>query len=514
MVNAQQERAHPEGAAMPAREHPLTHRERLAASTAPIRLPQGDWQRFYRRGTLLTDTLALVWVVFGTQIAWLGNASATFTASPHLRLDYTLVSAAIILLWLLALTINDTRSFRVTGVGLDEYKRIADSSLILFGIFGVASYLFRWEIARGYLLIALPAGLLTLLLTRWLWRRWLGHKRSQGSHSRRVLVLGTSESAARVAHQLQTTPHAGYQVVGVCVDDATGELEDVDVPIVGAIDDYYAALSRCGADTVILASSEHLPPERVRRISWSLEQGRRHLIVAPSLTDIAGPRLHTRPVAGLPLIHVETPRFSAGQRVVKRVSDILVSGLGIVAISPLLLALAIIVKTTSKGPVIFRQKRVGYRGREFTMLKFRSMVIDAEEQLEALRKRREQDMGNEVLFKMADDPRVTRVGRFMRKYSLDELPQLFNVFGGSMSLVGPRPPLQSEVEQYADHVHRRFLVKPGITGLWQVSGRSQLSWDDTVRLDLSYVENWSLMGDLLIMLKTGRAVLSPGKTAV
>jgi exopolysaccharide biosynthesis polyprenyl glycosylphosphotransferase len=219
-----------------------------------------------------------------------------------------------------------------------------------------------------------------------------------------------------------------------------------------------------------------------------------------------------RPVSGLPLIHVETPRFTKGQLFVKRTLDLSASILGVILISPLLAALAITVRLTSQGPVFFRQTRVGLRGKEFTMIKFRSMVTNAEDLLEQL-ERQQRDAGNEVLFKMKNDPRITPVGRIMRKFSLDELPQLFNVIGGSMSLVGPRPPLPKEVAQYADHVHRRFLAKPGITGLWQVSGRSSLSWDDSVRLDLSYVENWTFVGDIVILLKTARAALAPGETA-
>jgi exopolysaccharide biosynthesis polyprenyl glycosylphosphotransferase len=271
-------------------------------------------------------------------------------------------------------------------------------------------------------------------------------------------------------------------------------------------------MAAVGADTVVVTSTDELPPFKVKQISWGLEAGRQHLVLAPSIVDIAGPRIHTRPVSGLPLIHVETPRFSKGQLFLKRATDLTASLLGVVLLSPLLAFLAISVRLTSDGPVFFRQTRIGLSGREFTMLKFRSMVQNAEELLPELAGQ-QRDAGNEVLFKMTNDPRITPVGRVMRKYSLDELPQLFNVIGGSMSLVGPRPPLASEVEQYADHVHRRFLAKPGITGAWQVSGRSTLSWEDSVRLDLAYVENWTLLGDLVIILKTGKAVLAPGSTA-
>jgi len=289
-----------------------------------------------------------------------------------------------------------------------------------------------------------------------------------------------------------------------------------DIPMMGSVNAIERAMQLTNADTVAVTSTDELPPDKVKQISWNLQAGRQHLVLAPSIVDIAGPRLHTRPVAGLPLIHVETPRFSKGQLFLKRALDVCASVLGVVLLSPVLAFLAISIRLSSEGPVLFRQVRIGRGGREFTMLKFRSMVTNAEELLENLQRQRREDgidSGNEILFKMKNDPRVTPIGRIMRKYSLDELPQLLNVVGGSMSLVGPRPPLPKEVEQYATHVHRRFLVKPGITGLWQVSGRSNLSWEDTVRLDLSYVENWSVLTDIAILAKTAKAALAPGDSA-
>jgi exopolysaccharide biosynthesis polyprenyl glycosylphosphotransferase len=225
--------------------------------------------------------------------------------------------------------------------------------------------------------------------------------------------------------------------------------------------------------------------------------------MAPALTDIAGPRLHTQQVAGLPLIHVTTPTLEGGQRVAKRLFDVLVAGLLILGALPAMILVSILIKLDSSGPVLFRQQRVGIEGRLFAMLKFRSMVVDAEDRLADLARSNE---GSGPLFKMKKDPRVTRLGGFLRRFSIDELPQLLNVLSGSMSLVGPRPPLPREVEAYESDVRRRLLVKPGLTGLWQVSGRSNLSWQDSVRLDLYYVENWSLAGDLVIILRTVRAV--------
>jgi exopolysaccharide biosynthesis polyprenyl glycosylphosphotransferase len=204
-------------------------------------------------------------------------------------------------------------------------------------------------------------------------------------------------------------------------------------------------------------------------------------------------------------MHVETPRYEGAKLVAKRAFDLVVAGLLVVLLSPALIAIALAVRVDSQGPVLFKQERIGLNGRPFRMLKFRSMVPDAEARLAALRGESE---GNGVLFKMKRDPRITRVGRVLRRYSLDELPQLFNVLGGSMSLIGPRPSLERELTQYEEHTHRRFLVKPGITGLWQVSGRSNLTWEESVRLDLYYVENWSMTGDLTILWRTAKAVIA------
>jgi exopolysaccharide biosynthesis polyprenyl glycosylphosphotransferase len=203
---------------------------------------------------------------------------------------------------------------------------------------------------------------------------------------------------------------------------------------------------------------------------------------------------------------VDIPQYSGAKHVLKRVVDVAMALGALLALSPLLLLLAVIVRLDSPGPMFFRQDRVGKDGHPFGMFKFRSMVVDAEARLAALDQRNE---GAGVLFKLRDDPRVTRCGRWMRKYSLDELPQLWNVVLGNMSMVGPRPPLDREVSGYERHTHRRLLIKPGITGLWQINGRSDLAWEEAVRLDLYYVENWSIAGDLFILWRTFRAVIKP-----
>jgi exopolysaccharide biosynthesis polyprenyl glycosylphosphotransferase len=482
--------------------------------TAPV---VRDWRPSYARRLRISDLILLLAVVFGAQILWFGLGNAQVAMRADLRfneLSYWMFSAGLVVAWMAALHFIDSRSFRIVGTGMLEYRRVADASFRLFGFIAIFAFLFRIDVARGYLLVSLPLGVLALVVERWLWRRWLLRRRRQGGYSARVLLVGSEQSVAQIAHELQRNPEAGYRVVGACVP--TGKIADTipgtEIPIMGSVNTVDRALRVTGADTVAVTSTDDLPPFKVKQISWQLEAGRQHLVLAPSIIDIAGPRLHTRPVAGLPLIHVETPRFSGGQRLVKRLADLVTSVVGVILISPVLLFLAAAVRLSSSGPILFRQTRIGLGGREFTMLKFRSMVVNAEEILPGLLAE-QRDAGNEVMFKMKNDPRVTPIGRIMRKFSLDELPQLFNVIAGSMSLVGPRPPLPAEVEQYADHVHRRFLAKPGITGLWQVSGRSTLSWEDSVRLDLSYVENWSLMGDIVIILKTVKAVMAPGATA-
>lgn len=475
-----------------------------------------NWRTRFARKLWITDLLVLAWVVYGTQIAWLGLGEvrvATGTNDALPDVSYWAFSAALIVMWMWALSLIDSRSYRVIGTGTTEYVRIARASFMLFGAIAIIAFLTRIDVARGYLLISLPCGIATLVISRWLWRQWLVSNRRLGGLSAHLILVGSARSAASIASELTRVPEAGYAVVGACIPG--GKIGDTipgtDIPVLGPVDAVEDALSETGADTVVVTSSGDLPVGEVKRISWVLEAGKQHLVLAPSITDIAGPRIHSRPVAGLPLILVETPRFSPGQRFVKRTADIVGALALIVLSSPLLAAVAIAIKVSSPGPLLYRQERVGMNGRPFPMLKFRSMRVGADKELTALLQ--QQGTSTTPLFKVRNDPRVTPVGRFIRKYSLDELPQFFNVLGGSMSLVGPRPQIAAEVALYTDAARRRLLARPGITGLWQVSGRSTTSWEETVRLDLYYVENWSLLGDLVILMKTVKAVLAPGATA-
>ena len=305
--------------------------------------------------------------------------------------------------------------------------------------------------------------------------------------------------------RLRQEPYSGMRVIGACLASGDGSrLVGLGVPLLGGLDDVAAAVRDSGADTVAVTSSAELDPTRLRRLAWELEGTATDLVVAPGLMEVAGPRLHIRPVTGLPLLHVEEPEFAGIRRLIKAVADRAVAAVVLVLMAPVFLVIAAGVRLTSPGPAIFRQTRIGKDGREFTMLKFRSMYVDAEARRAELDSLNERSEG--LLFKIRDDPRITRFGKFLRALSLDELPQLVNVVSGHMSLVGPRPPLPAEVALYDDDVRRRLLVKPGLTGLWQISGRSDLTWEESVRLDLRYVENWSLSLDLLILWKTAFVV--------
>lgn len=466
-----------------------------------------DWQVRASRRLRVVDAFVIVWAVVGAYVIRFG-AEPDFVISGE-EPNYVWVSVALAMVWWFMLGAWNSRQSRILGAGPDEYKRVAAASLWLFGLVAIFSYSFRIETARGYVGIALPVGLAGLLLGRWLLRQHLSVARQKGNSMSRLLLLGGPSAVAHLASSLYGAKHSGYLPVAAYTPGVVGPPRfepDSGLPILGHLadtDSVLAAIDSCRADAVAVSAGVQLHPQTIRHLGWELAARNVGLIMAPALTDIAGPRIHTQQVAGLPLIHVTTPTLEGGQRVAKRLFDIFVSGIVIVISAPLMVGIALLVKFGSKGPVLFKQDRVGIEGRHFQMLKFRSMVVDAEARLAELQDRNE---GSGLLFKIKDDPRITGVGGFLRRYSLDELPQLFNVFSGSMSLVGPRPPLPQEVEAYEHDVRRRLLVKPGLTGLWQVSGRSNLSWQDSVRLDLYYVENWSLAGDLVIILRTVRAV--------
>ncbi|RWZ46659.1 sugar transferase [Labedella phragmitis] len=478
---------------------------------------QRDWRRSYARRLAVTDLVALVWVVFGVQFLWLGNDGDAMSirqpGDAPLVVNYTVISIVLTGLWVLSLRLGGTHDYRVVGQGSTEYKLVADASGRLFGLVAIVAFLFKIDLARGYILLAFPVGILVLLFFRWAWRQWLAVEREQGRFASNVLLIGSEQSVRHIATQLARDTSAGYRVVGAWVKGvpAGAVVDEVPVQTSEGSDSIVEALDSFGADTVVVTSSDALTAEELRELSWQLVPGVHHLVLAPSLTDVGGPRIHTRPVAGLPLIHVETPRNEGWKKYGKRWLDILGSAFFLLLLSIPLLAVALLVKLTSRGPVFYRQERVGLNGQPFQMLKFRSMRANADAELHTLLAAQGSD--GKPLFKVKDDPRITPVGKFLRKYSVDEFPQLVNVLKGEMSLVGPRPQREAEVALYDNIAYRRLLIKPGMSGLWQVSGRSELSWEDAIRLDLFYVENWSLMGDIVILWRTVKAVVAPGASA-
>jgi len=458
----------------------------------------------FSRLVTASDFIVVLVATASTHVLWFGFQHVRVAAPIELGIDYLFFSAGLVLAWMIALSASGSRDTRILGTDSTEYRRVVNATLLLFGAIGVFAAMTQTDLARGYLVTAFPLGLALLLLSRWSWRRWLHVRRRRGEFSFRVLIIGNFESVRELAASLSIRPDAGYRVIGALVTDGgAGSIEGVPVTRV-THDSLFSRLAESTQDTVIVVGSDELDATSINELSWRLDAGQQ-LVVAPQLVGVAGSRIHTRPVAGLPLIHVETPSYDGPKRFAKRAFDIVGSGVLLLALAPLLLVTAVLIKLAAPGPVFYRQERIGLSGEPFHILKFRSMIMNADAGLAALLE--QQGNGDTPLFKIKHDPRITPVGRVIRRYSIDELPQLFNVLLGDMSLVGPRPQVDGEVRLYDSKASRRLAVKPGMSGLWQVSGRSNLSWEDSIRLDLYYVENWSVTSDLVILLRTARAVL-------
>ncbi|MDR3663240.1 MAG: sugar transferase [Mycobacterium sp.] len=476
------------------------------------RLPNSRllWQPYFARRVLITDSATIALAVLFAQWARFGGQSGYDAWTAVLFTGYSTLLAA---LWLGALSLHHARSAPILGCGVEEYRRVVAASFWTFGALAIVALLARLEIARGYLALAFPLGTCGLLVGRTLWRRRIRARRLAGDCQTSVLAIGDRDAIAVLARELMNDPADGYAVIGAGIPgdpSARGEvitIGDRVIPIFGDENDALGALGdRCAADTVALTDAEHFGVSGIQRLTWRLEASDVDLVVSPGLLDVAGARLAMTPVAGVPLLHVEKPQYHGAKRFQKRAFDFGFALVALIGTAPLLFLAAVAIKMTSRGPVFYRSERIGLDGKPFTMIKFRSMVVDAEARLDEFASSNEIDGG--VMFKMREDPRVTPVGRLLRRYSVDELPQFINVLKQDMSVVGPRPPLRREVETYDGDIRRKLLVKPGVTGLWQISGRSNLSWDRCVRLDLSYVDNWSMVTDLGIILKTISVVAS------
>ncbi len=430
------------------------------------------------------------------------------TGGPYER-DYLWVIALAPLAWIAGLAMSRAYEPQHLFVGNAEYERVFRSALGLTAAVAIVSFAFDLRLARGYVIIALPLATAAGIVVRYAARQRLHRSWARGERLNRVILVGREPAVADMTRRLRRERYHGLGVVGACLPASADTDAGVDKPwlpsIYGTFDDVAYAVARARADTVIVLACPEIDGTALRRLAWRLERDDVDLVVASTLVDVTGNRTTIRPVDGLPLLHVDHPRLRGGSRFLKELFDRVGAALLLLALAPLLLALAVLVRFSPDGggPAIFRQIRVGRHGAPFVIYKFRTMYVDAEERIAELQHLNESDG---TLFKIRQDPRVTPVGRWLRRLSLDEIPQLFNVVKGDMSLVGPRPPLPTEVTRYPADMRRRLVVKPGLTGLWQVSGRSDLSWEDSIRFDLLYVENWSLSMDLAILARTVAAV--------
>ena len=410
--------------------------------------------------------------------------------------------------WVAVVAVGRGYEAKALGSGPTEFERVLRAFFHFTAVTTFVVCVDRVPLSRHLVLVVLPLILVLSVSGRCAARAVLRLLRQSGRAAFSVLAIGEAEEVAEFVALVARDKSAGMHVVGACIPGRTevgeGGSEELTLPQFTDLDRVADAVRDCGADAVAVLSAS-VKPDRLRWISWQLENSDAMLFVSPGLTEVAGRRLHIQQVCGLPLLSVAQPTFGGVRRLVKGGFDRIVALIALFVMMPVLVMIAVLIRSTSRGPALFWQARVGKDGRTFRMIKFRTMTPGADLQVPELMERNDTRGG--VLFKMRDDPRVTRVGRVLRRYSLDELPQLFNVLRGSMSLVGPRPPLPSEVARYAVRDKRRLLVKPGLTGLWQVSGRSNLSWEESIRLDLRYVENWSLTTDLMIIGKTFFAVV-------
>ena len=422
-------------------------------------------------------------------------------------MSYALVGLVLAFVWLGTIALSGAYDRRHLGSGSEEYRRVLTSAARLLSIVAILALVLDLDIARRYVALTIPVGAALTLAERFLVRRWLHHQRGRGRFLRQTLVVGSDATVRQMARLVRQLPHAGLSVWAACLPGHPSETLDVDgmqVPVLGGTDDVLGLVRTSGADAVLIADRSSLDVETLRQLAWGLEGTGTSLLVAPEVIDIAGPLTAIRPLSGLPVLAVDEPELGGARHVLKETFDRVFAAMCLVFLTPGLVLVGLAIRLTSPGPAIFKQVRVGLRGRRFVLWKFRTMTVDAEAQRATLLELNEHDG---VLFKIRDDPRVTRFGRLLRRWSIDEIPQLWNVVRGEMSIVGPRPPLPAEVENYCHRVRRRLLVKPGMTGLWQISGRAGLPWEESVRLDLHYVENWSPALDMAILAKTMSAVV-------
>ncbi len=457
-------------------------------------------------------------LVSGDILASGAGLAAGIVATPPAQRSAALPFVGIALIaWPMLLALRGAYGPRSLGAR-DEYTRVGRWVVELVALLAVIALVIDRPVPQAAAMVALPVVLLGSLLTRYLVRRRLRTLRRRGLAVRRVLALGTGPGITTFLERLSTNVEHDIVVVGACAEGTGPVVEDVPViarlpdPRVGegvvsddeAVHAVLAAMSQVGADTVCVTGCSLFSGDRMRALGWALAERGSSLVSVSGLVEVATHRLQFGRAGNVSLVHVYPVKVAGLPAIYKHASDRVVAAVGLLVLLPVLAGIGALVRLTSPGPALYRQTRVGLCGRQFTMLKFRTMRVDAEAVRHELIDANEHD-GH--MFKLRQDPRITKAGGLLRRLSLDELPQLVNVLLGEMSLVGPRPPLPEEVAAYNPVEHRRLLVRPGMTGLWQVSGRSDLSWEETMRLDLRYVDNWSLGLDLSLLWRTGRVVV-------
>jgi exopolysaccharide biosynthesis polyprenyl glycosylphosphotransferase len=465
-----------------------SHRDRPHLRRDPLRV--------YATRAVLLDLLAVtVAGITGFILRWAIPYSVEIN-----NLQYVSLVLVVIVAWMVVLVLRGAYDTRILGVGSEEFKRVVSATATMFGAIAIFVFALKVDLSRGFVLITFAVGIALLLVVRWSLRAWLRHERRYGNYLHRTVVVGAEPNRTEIVDMLDRDPVAGFTVV----DEIFEPPFDVDADGLDQwLDEVMTRISLADADTVAVAGSPALGQQVIQRLSWRLEGPRVDLLVAPNVGDIAGPRVTMRMAADLPLLHLDEPHLTGPKRAIKRTLDIVAGALLFVLFFPFMLVAAIGTKISSRGPVFYYQERVGRGGQIIKVAKIRSMYVGSDAQ-------REQIIGSpdEAIFdRYRRDPRITPFGRIIRRWSVDEMPQVVAVIAGTMSLVGPRPVLVDEMPLLGDADHRRHLTKPGLTGLWQVSGRKTVDWEERMRLDLDYVENWSPALDLVIVAKTVKAVL-------
>ena len=469
------------------------------------------WRYIYVAALVAVDVLVML---LSLVICFAFNPGAYDTVTRAMPIWAFLLAYCVI--GLLCLAFAGAYHRHVMAEGYELYTKLINAAIFTIVLASCVAFMLNLQLPRTALIIAPLVGLVCELVARWMMRCLLHHHRRRGECKYTTVIVGSSEGINRTLRLMRRNSALGYMPVAVCpiapdprMDDAyvvTNFVPDPDIEgadklrVLSFGSRFARTIERMGVQEVYIADVLSRDSKLLHAMSLAIESLGIELAISVSLADVGGHRLHLRNSAEQQVLIASLPQYRTTTYVIKRIIDIVLSAVALIVSSPIMLGVAIAIKLDDGGPVLFKQTRVGIHGKPFTMYKFRSMVTNAEEIKAKLAA--ESGQTNRFIFKLKDDPRITKVGKFIRKTSLDEFPQFFNVFKGDMSLVGPRPALPDEVARYGSLYSTRLLVKPGITGPWQVSGRSDLSQEQSEFLDVSYIENWSITGDLAILAKT------------